>query len=206
MRRAALSTILCLLLAAPQLACIGVQSNDARSFQTFPPAAIAGETRFGIAVTAYVQPRGAAAASSLRGGTTGVVRNAYAHYLERTGRAKVNETGPFRVQIVVEDRGAGPGAVFAGFLTVFTLYVVPSWASHDYRTTVSVVDAAGRLVGQTQYRHRLTVVQQLFLAAAMPFAGIQSSYDAMWNEVMRDAAAWTIEVLDAHAETDPGQG
>ncbi len=191
--RAVLSAVL----AFHGLGCVGAQSNDARRFDSFPPETLSGESRYGISIAAYVQVQGAEAASSLRGGTTSNARNAYAYWLERTRRARVDEAGPYRAQILVEDRGSGSGAVFAGFVTVLSLYVIPSWASHDYRTTVRVLDEAGQVVGQTYFRHRLTVVQQLFMALAMPFTSIQSSYDKMWNAVMRDAAAWTVESLDA---------
>lgn len=188
---------LCALLAVPGLGCIGIQSNDARVFDAYPPADIAGSTQYGIDVVIAVQSEGASAGSTLRGGTGGNVRNAYAYHLERTGRVRIDPAGPYQVQILVQDQGPSSGAVFAGFVTVFTLYVVPSWASHDYRTALRILDADGRVLGETRYTHRLTVVQQLLLALGMPFAGIQEGYDRMWNAVMRDAAVWTIETLMA---------
>ena len=44
--------------------------------------------------------------------------------------------------------------------------------------------------------HQITyLIQQLFMAFGMPFAGLQSRYDRMWEEVMRDASVWTVETL-----------
>jgi hypothetical protein len=188
-----------------------VQSNDARRFDDFPPRALGGASagsaanggspsRYDVTVAVFPQPRGAAAASSLRGSTVGVVRNAYAHWLERTGRARLRDEAPYRVQILVDDRGGGGFSVFAGFVTVLTLYAIPSWATHDYRTTVRIVDAQGRVLGKKTWQHSLSVVQHLLMGFAMPFAGIQSSYDRMWNAVMRDAAVWTVETLSTQPE------
>ena len=200
-------------LCCSSLGCIGVQTNDARSFGSFPPRHLvsgapkqSGEPgekreRYDLSVVVYAQPQGAAAASSLRGGTVGVVRNAYGHWLERTRRARLHDDARYHAQILVSDRGGGAFSVFAGFLTVFSLYAIPSWTSHDYRTTIRIVDAEGQVLGKKTYEHRLSVVQHLLMAFGMPFAGIQSGYDRMWNAVLRDAAVWSVETLAAR---EPG--
>ena len=80
-----------------------------------------------------------------------------------------------------------------------TVYLVPSWTTHRYTTTVQLFDPTGRKLGTRRYEHQLRLVQQLFLVFGMPFSGLQRSYDEMWNEVMRDAAVWTVELADAAA-------
>ncbi len=179
--------------------CIGVQSNDARDFARFPPEALAGESMHSMKVEVSAQATGVAADNALRANLMGDVENAYVHWLSRTKRVKGGDAPRYLARLQVTDEGGDRGTVAAAVLSGLTLYVIPSWSTHRYTTTVEIFETGGRKLGSRRFEHRLRLVQQLFLVFGMPFAGLQSAYDRMWNEVTRDAAAWTVEVLDAGA-------
>lgn len=177
--------------------CIGVQSNPARQFASFPPAEVAGEGRYGIRVTVDSSATGVAAANSVRSNLRGDVLEAYTTHLNQTGRVEAPGPNAYQAQVMVVDEGSGGGALVAAFLTGLTLYVIPSWSSHSYTTTVKLTDPAGNEFATKTYKHQLTLVQQLFLLFGMPFASLDRRYDEMWSEVMADAAVWTVEKIDA---------
>ena len=194
--RVALHLALALLLVASS-GCIGVQSNPARQFTSFPPTEITGGAkRYGVHVKVDASSTGVAAANSVRSNLTGDVLEAYIEHLNATGRFETPGPGAYTAKVMVIDEGSNFGALAAAFLTGLTLYVIPSWSTHSYTTTVKLTDPSGREFATKTYKHQLTLVQQLFLVFGMPFAGLDRRYDEMWDAVMADAAVWTIEKLD----------
>jgi hypothetical protein len=186
------------LLLVHSLGCIGLQSNDARSFPRFPPEAIAGSERFELAVSVGANAVGVSADRAVRASLLDDVRSAYNFHLNQTGRIQGSGPNPpYVASVQVFDQGGDSGTVLAALVTGLTLYVIPSWSTHHYTTTVRLTDGAGNELGTQVYAHRLRLVQQLFLVFGMPFASLQDAYDRMWSEVMQDAAVWTVETLDA---------
>ncbi len=178
------------------IGCIGVQSNDARQFTPFPPATIAGSEKVDVGVQVVVEVSGTPASAGVRANTQGKVQGLYMRYLRETNRASVTGRADYEARVRVKDQGGSFGARMAAVLTGLTLYVIPSWLTHEYTTTIELHDlATGRSVAAKTYKHELTFVQQLFTVFAMPFSGIEKRYDEMWEAVMKDAAVWTVESL-----------
>ena len=99
------------------------------------------------------------------------------------------------MRIHVVDQGSPGTTLIPAILTGLTLYVIPSWSTQNYTTSVELQDDAGNPIASKTYEHRLRMVQQLFLAFGMPFAGVERRYDQMWDAVLKDAAVWTVETL-----------
>lgn len=193
--RSALALTTLLLLSSS--GCIGTQSNDAREFGRFPPESIAGEERFALDIQVAANAAGLAADNQLRANLSEDVRSAYVFHLNQTKRFRsANDTPPYTANVEVFDQGGDSSSLAGAFFTGLTLYLIPSWTTHHYTTTVTLSDPSGARVGRKRYEHQLRLVQQLFLVFGMPFAGLQRSYDEMWNEVMRDAAVWTVETIE----------
>ena len=193
-RRAAL--LLVCAVACLSFGCIGVQSNPARSFESFPPPQVGGVDAYAINVNVNTRVSGTTATTSVRANLANDVLNAYTTHLAKTGRTQASGPNPYSVQVDVVDEGGGGGSMVAAVITGFTLYVIPSWMTHDYTTTLALKDASGNQFATKTYTHTLTYIQQLFLVFGMPFSGIDSEYRAMWDEVMADAAVWTVEAID----------
>jgi hypothetical protein len=185
------------LLLVQGVGCIGVQSNPSREFTSFPPAEIAGEETYDVRVNVNTNVSGVASANSVRANLSGDVLNAYVTRLNQTGRIEAPGQNPYVANMMVIDEGSGGGALVASVLTGLTLYVIPSWSTHSYTTSLKLTDPAGNEFATKTYQHQLTLVQQLFMVFGMPFSGLQRRYDEMWGEVMADAAVWTVEKLDA---------
>lgn len=193
----ALFSCLAFALVLSSAGCIGTQSNDTRTFDRFPPESITGEERFALQLQVSADAAGVAADNQLRANLSEDVRSAYVFHLNQTKRFRsAGEEPAYTASVQVFDQGGDNASLAGAFITIVTLYLIPSWTTHHYTTTVELTDPSGRKLGSKRYEHRLRLVQQLFLVFGMPFSSLQRSYDEMWNEVMRDAAVWTVEAIE----------
>jgi hypothetical protein len=74
-----------------------------------------------------------------------------------------------------------------------TLYILPSTASDNFTTDVELIDAEGNQVAEKRFKHKVKLVQQLFLIFGAPFATIGSVSEQMWQEVLQDVSVWAVE-------------
>jgi len=112
-----------------------------------------------------------------------------------TNRVSIGSEVAYQATVSVVDQGGSSGALVAAFLTGLTLYVIPSWVTHEYTTTINLRDVAGNEIASKTYQHELMMIQQLFMIFGMPFADVETRRDQMWEAVMKDAAVWTVETL-----------
>ena len=79
------------LLALQTPGCIGLQSNDARSFERFPPVTIAPGPRVQLGVEVDSHASGVATGIASRDKLAERVRDRFSYFLSQTGRISVGE-------------------------------------------------------------------------------------------------------------------
>ena len=194
---------LCVVLAALLCTgCIGIQLSPSPGAERLAEPAPDERPSTPLRLAVDVRVRGIPAAEDLRSNLHNDVANVYGTYLQRTGRVTSPEAdgAAYQVRIRVLDEGGGPGVRWAIALSVMTAFVIPHWIQHDYTTALSITDPSGAEFATKTYRHTLIQVGQLFLVFGMPFASTESAYREMWQEVLADAASWTVERIDARTE------
>lgn len=182
----------------PLSACIGIQGNDAREFESFPPRMPDGP-KFNVAVSATVVASRSAATEEMRTGTASKVETWAKQELYETGRMAYGASGGYNLNFYVIDQGCGFGSILMSMVSGLTLTVLPASCTHEYTTQVTLTDASGETIGETTHKHHLQWVTELFLVFGMPFAGSEAVFERMWEQVLRDVAVWTVEQVSAQA-------
>ncbi len=194
-RRWLVAGALCALLI-PSTACIGIQRNEAREFIPFPPPTLAGAEMSSLEFDVEVTETGFPASEALRDSTRGRVMMLYDRYLRDTNRVTIGGENANQVRITVLDEGGSTFAKTMEVISGFTLCLFPSWMTHHYTTQVDLTDASGRSIASRTYEHKLVSFVQTLTIFAMPWSGRTLRYDQMWEDVMKDAAVWTVESLN----------
>jgi hypothetical protein len=189
--------VLALSLTILQLAgCIGVSTFEGRTFDSFPPANLPESGAKAIAVNVIFSATGVPATKGIRTNVQQRVTAKAQGYLQKTGRAgMIGGAGGYTLTIQVRDDGGSGASLLTAFLTGLTLYVIPSWVTHNYTTDVSLTDTSGKMIGSRSFSHMFRMYQQLFLVFGMPVASPDGVADRIWDDVMQDVAVWTVETI-----------
>jgi hypothetical protein len=121
-----------------------------------------------------------------------------AEVFSKSGRYRVDQgTAGYTLEVDITDSG-NPNTMLA-LISGATLGVIPAWATDSYVTDVRLLDATNETLKSTRFVHDQTVLIQILLLPAMPFAFPGSVNKRMWRNVSQQMMVWTDNAILAHS-------
>lgn len=167
-----------------------------------PETAVAGadRVRANLALTTefHVDVEGVQATEEQRKKASKEIEEVVAEVFAKTGRYEVDQgNATYTLELDVTNSGS-PNTALA-LISGATLGVIPAWATDHYVTDVRLLDATHETVRTTQLVHDQTLLIQILLLPATPFALPSSVAKRAWRNVSEQLVTWTDKTILAHA-------
>jgi hypothetical protein len=126
------------------------------------------------------------------------IEEVIAEVFGKSGRYKIDR-GDSAYTLEVDVTNSGDPNMLLALISGATLCVIPAWATDSYVTDVQLFDATRAPVESTRFVHDQTVLIQILLLPATPFAFPSSVNRRMWRNVSEQMVVWTDKTILAHA-------
>jgi hypothetical protein len=175
--------------------CMSFQSNNARQFTSYPPSTIQPrKEKAKINIQAEYQLVGMVGTNDRRQSAVDNIKGWAEDNLKATGVFDVvPAASPADYKLVIRVRDDASPNIGAAFLTGLTLYLIPSTASDNFTTDVTLIDGNNKAIVNKTYKHEIVLWQQLFLVFGAPFATMKSTEEEMWKEILKDVSVLAAE-------------